>query len=62
MTVKRALTTGVMAERLGVPLHKIEYLISSRRIQPVTRAGNLRVFDEGAVDRLRSELEASRRG
>jgi DNA-binding transcriptional MerR regulator len=58
-------TVGVIARRLGVPIHRVEYLIRSRNLQPVSRAGNLRVFAESDVDRIASELrrmDADRKG
>lgn len=56
MTPQKALTVGVIAERLGVPVHRIEYLLTSREIKPVQRAGRLRVFDEAALRVLKGEL------
>ena len=40
------LTVGVIACRLGVPVHRIEYVIRSRNIRPRGMAGNARVFSE----------------
>jgi len=54
------LTVGEIAQRLGVPLHRVEYLIRSRRIVPASRAGNVRVFAEDDVLRLAKELAQSR--
>jgi predicted DNA-binding transcriptional regulator AlpA len=44
--ISSALTVGELARRIGCPVHKIEYLIRSRNIQPIQRAGNARVFSE----------------
>ena len=60
-TETRALTIGVIAEQLGIPLHRVEYLIKSRDIRPVQRAGHLRVFDATALDALRKEIRMGRR-
>ncbi len=49
-------TVGVIAQRLGEPLHRVAYVIRSRNLQPVARAGNARVFDEAGVNFIRSEL------
>jgi hypothetical protein len=49
-------TIGIIAERLGEPLHRIEYIIRSRNIQPSGRAGNARVFTEADIDRIDAEL------
>lgn len=43
------LTTGQIAERLKMPVHRVEYIIESRNIEPANRVGNIRVFDEAAV-------------
>lgn len=43
------LTTGQIAERLKMPVHRVEYIIESRNIEPTNRVGNIRVFDEAAV-------------
>jgi len=57
----QALTMGVMAERLGVPIHKAQYLVKSRNIKPIERAGNLRIFDEKAIEKLQRELKRANR-
>jgi DNA-binding transcriptional MerR regulator len=49
-------TIGTIADRLGEPVHRIEYVIRSRNIQPSGRAGNVRVFTEGDIERVASEL------
>ena len=35
-------TVGVISLELHVPVHRIEYVIRSRDIQPLARAGNAR--------------------
>ena len=49
-------TTGAIANRLGVSVHRVSYVIDSRHILPVGWAGNAKVFDEAAVQRIASEL------
>lgn len=49
-------TVGEISRRLGAPQHRIEYIVRSRDIRPVSRAGNIRVFDESAVQFIASEL------
>lgn len=49
-------TVGEIALRLGEPVWRIEYLIRSRNIRPVSRAGNARVFTEADVSFIASEL------
>jgi DNA-binding transcriptional MerR regulator len=50
-------TVGEIARRLDVPIHKVEYLIRAREIQPKGWAGNARVFSETDVDRIAGELQ-----
>jgi len=49
-------TVGCIATRLRVPVHRIRYLIESRSIAPIGRAGNSRIFSEAAVELIQSEL------
>ena len=49
-------TVGEIARRLGEPLHRIEYVIRAREVQPVSRAGNARVFSDADVEYIRGEL------
>jgi DNA-binding transcriptional MerR regulator len=39
-------TVGEIARRLGVPIHRVLYVIRSRGLRPACRAGNARVFSE----------------
>jgi len=50
------LTVGQIADRLDVSVHRIGYVVNSRGIEPIGRAGVLRVFDDAAVQRIASEL------
>jgi len=54
--IPQALTVGVIAQRLGVPLHRVLYVVRARSIKPVGWAGNSRVFAESDVQRIASEL------
>ena len=49
-------TVGEIARRLGEPIHRIEYVIRSRDIQPSCRAGNVRVFSDADVELIASVL------
>ena len=51
-------TTGRIAANLGVPVHRVQYVISSRDIRPAAYAGRLRLFDHEALARIRHELNA----
>lgn len=50
-------TVGEIARRLCKPLHRVEYVIRARSIQPSGMAGNARVFAEEDVERIDSELQ-----
>jgi len=50
-------TIGEIARQLGVPTHRVEYIIRARGIRPCGRAGNARVFDEIGVEAIAAELE-----
>ena len=56
LSVPAAPTVGEIARRLGVPVHRIEYVIRSRDVRPVSRAGNARVFTDADITYIRSEL------
>jgi hypothetical protein len=52
----KLLTVGDLVTALEQPIHKIEYLLSSRNIQPVQRAGRFRLYKHGVIDRLQHEI------
>jgi len=55
----RLRTPGVLATDLGVPLHRVEYVLQSRpHIKPSARAGCLRLYDREAMALIRHELSA----
>ena len=48
-----------IARVLGRPVSQVRHVLNTRfEIEPVGRAGIVRLYDDGAVDRVRSELEA----
>ena len=49
-------TVGELAAKVGAPLHRIEYILTSRDIRPAARVGNYRMFDERGVEQVRHEL------
>lgn len=55
----RLQTTGVIAEKLDVPLHRVLHVLATRgHIRPAARAGILRLYDNEAVEKIRQELES----
>ncbi len=57
MTEVRLMTPGVLAERLGMPLSRVLYLLRTRpHIRPAARAGILRLYDAEALLQLQREI------
>lgn len=57
--VPRLATTGEVAQLLGVPLHRIQYVLQTRsHIRPAATAGGARCFDDDAIAKIRHELNA----
>ncbi|TWT35868.1 hypothetical protein KOR34_07640 [Posidoniimonas corsicana] len=50
-------TVGDIAAELGEPVHRVQHVLKTRQIKPLRRAGNLRVFNEEAKERVRCELQ-----
>jgi hypothetical protein len=50
------LTVGEIARRLSQPVHRIEYVLRTRAIEPTGRAGGCRVFSEADFGRIREVL------
>jgi hypothetical protein len=49
-------TIGAIARELGEPVHRVQYAVKTRGIEPEYMAGNLRVFGLDAVDRIADVL------
>jgi hypothetical protein len=47
-----ALTAGVIARELDEPLHRVQYAIRTRGIEPEAIAGNLRIFTPETVEQV----------
>jgi hypothetical protein len=52
----RALTVGAIARELHEPLHRVQYAIRTRQIEPEATAGNLRIFPPEAIERVAAIL------
>ena len=50
------LTIGEIARRLQIKVHRVEYVIRSRNIQPIGWAGHARVFSDASLDHITSAL------
>jgi hypothetical protein len=54
---KTCLTPGVIASELGVPLHRVSYILKTRKhIQPMARAAGARVYPLSVLAQVRYEL------
>lgn len=42
----------------GVPVHRVTYIVETRQIEPVGRAGQARVFSDAAARQIVAELRA----
>jgi hypothetical protein len=56
------MTVGEIANRLGVPVHRVEYAVLAHDISAVGRAGNARVFDDSGVSRIKAALGSKASG
>lgn len=50
------LTVGDISEELGLPPHKIRYVLKRCSFEPVQRAGIIKLYDRATADRIRHEL------
>ncbi len=55
-TVPSLRTPGVIAAEIGAPLSRVLYILRTRDIRPIGRAGILRLYDAEAVQRVRKAL------
>ena|GEM_PF-1351151 len=53
------ITPGVIARRLGVPLHRVLHVLATRtHIRPAARAGRIRLYESEDIARVRHELNS----
>ena len=53
----KLLTVGDLVKLTGQPIHRVEYLLSSRNITPTQRAGRFRLYGPDTVERIQCEVE-----
>lgn len=59
----RLITVGVIAAELGVPLHRVQYVLRTRRsIRPKAVAGRLWLYDSDDIRQVEAELRRIGRG
>lgn len=49
-------TVSQMEKALGLPRHRVLYVIESRGIKPAGKIGNTNIYNHDDYDRVRSEL------
>lgn len=47
---------GEIARRIDEPIHRVEYVIRTRKIAPLLVAGGRNFYSEAAVQRIASEI------
>jgi hypothetical protein len=51
-------TPGKVAQQLGVPIHRVQYVLRSRpHLRPAATAGRLRLFDDETIEQIARELQ-----
>lgn len=60
MMESELLSVGQIAEKLGCPMHKVQYLVMARRIDPVRRVGGCRLFAAEVVEKLRIDVKGQK--
>lgn len=56
-TIPNVITIGEIARRVGRPVHRVEYVIRTRRVTPLARAGNAMIYTDADVDYIASVLD-----
>ena len=51
------LTVGAIARETGQPVHRVRYALETYHIDPVQRAGILRLFSRDDLPRIQSALD-----
>ena len=49
-------TLGRMAEEIGQPIHRVDYVVRTRGIPATAKAGRLRLYGRAAVAAVREEI------
>ena len=56
-TPRELLTLGQLARRFDVSTHQLKYAVDQYRIEPVMRAGIIRLWSEDAIPLIKSALD-----
>lgn len=55
-TKRKLLTVGEIAAALGVAVHRVNYILATKMIEPDARVGRYRLFHHTVVADVRREL------
>lgn len=55
-TLPRLATLPMVAEHVGEPLHRLEYVVRTRSIEPRVRVAGMRMFHRDQLDHIREAL------
>jgi hypothetical protein len=53
---KKMSSLGEIARRFNRPLHRVEYVVRTRNIEPLIAAGGRNFYSEASAQRIESEL------
>ena len=65
MAIPQTITPGIIAQQIGVPLHRVIRILDTRpHIRPLARTGRIRLYSREAIAMVRHELHTidARRG
>lgn len=55
------ITTGVIAERIGVDRDEVAYALRKAKVAPIGRAGIVRLFEPEAIEIVKQTLASKRK-
>jgi hypothetical protein len=58
MATASCITASEIAAILDRPVVRVRHILASRNIEPIARAGLVRVYDAAAIEKVRAELGA----
>jgi hypothetical protein len=56
MVSQKGYTAGDIASEAGVPLHRVQYILKSRKVEPAGRVGVFRLFTDSDRQYILAEL------
>jgi len=56
--MEKLITPGSISKATGIPLFTVQYYLQSRGIEPIGRAGRLRVYGSDVIERIKGIYES----